>query len=115
MNDNRFPTRTPLDNVTVPTTIGATSQLRSRSDHGGLTVISVTSRLMAHDIGTVILNKFVLSGLYLHNLKYLKIQLKNCVLLSWVSLPCYEARRRESHSSPFPLQHLHESYDQPVR
>ena len=57
MNDNRFPTRTPLDSVTVPTTIDATSQLRSRFDHGGLTVISVTSRLMAHDIGTVILRK----------------------------------------------------------
>ena len=72
MNDNRFPTRTPLDNVTVPTSIDATSQLRSRSDFGGLTVISVTSRLMAHDIGTVTLKNGVLSGLYLHNLKYLK-------------------------------------------
>ncbi len=69
MNDNRFPTRTPLDNVTVPTSIDATSQLRSRFDFGGLTVISVTSRLMAHDIGTVILKNGVLSGLYLHNLK----------------------------------------------
>ena len=71
MNDNRFPTRTPLDNVTVPTSIGATSQLRSCSDFGGLTVISVTSRLMAHDIGTVILKNGVLSGLYLYNLERL--------------------------------------------
>ena len=72
MNVNRFLTRTPLDSVTVPTSIDATSQLRSRSDFGGLTVISVTSRLMAHDIGTVTLKNGVLSGLYLHNLKYLK-------------------------------------------
>ena len=57
MNDNKFPTRTPLDSVTVPTSIDATSQLRSCFDFGGLTVISVTSRLMAHDIGTVILKK----------------------------------------------------------
>ena len=35
-------------------------------------MISVTSRLMAHDIGTVTLENGVLSGLYLHNLKYLK-------------------------------------------
>ena len=35
VNDNRFPTRTPLDNVTVPTTIDATSQLRSRFAYWG--------------------------------------------------------------------------------
>ena len=113
VNDNRFPTRTPLDSVTVPTTIGATSQLRSCSDHGGLTVISVTSRLMAHDNGTVIMRK-VCYQVYICTILGASFQPKNCVLLSWVSLSCYEARRRESHSSPFPLQHLHESYDQPV-
>ena len=114
VNDNRFPTRTPLDSVTVPTSIDATSQLRSRSDFGGLTVISVTSRLMAHDIGTVILKKVCYQVYICTILSASKFSSRIVFLLSWVSLSCYGARRRESHSSPFPLQHLHESYDQPV-
>ena len=63
--------------------------------------------------GTVIMRK-VCYQVYICTILGASFQPKNCVLLSWVLLSCYEARRRESHSSPFPLQHLHESYDQPV-
>ena len=99
-DDTRFPTRTPLDNVTVPTSIDATSQLRSRFDFGGLTVISVTSRLMAHDNGTVILRKMCYQ-VYICTILSASFQLKNCVPLSWVSLSCYEARPREAIVAQF--------------
>jgi len=99
-DDTRFPTRTPLDNVTVPTTIGATSQLRSCSDHGGLTVISVTSRLMAHDIGTAILRKMC-HQVYICTFISASFQLKIVILLSWVSLSCYEVRPRKAIVAQF--------------
>ena len=44
-----------------------TSQLRSCSDFGGLTVIGATSRLMLHRYWYCNTEKDVLSGLYLHD------------------------------------------------
>ena len=63
----RFPTRMALDKVAVLPRIDATSQLRSRFDREGLTVIGATSRLMLLRCWNCNTEKDVLSGLYLHD------------------------------------------------
>ena len=86
---------------------------RSCFDFGGLTVISVTSRLMAHDIGTVIL-RMMCYHVYICTILSASFQLRNCVSAKLGFAFMLWSKASWSHSGPFPLQHLHESYDQPV-